>query len=103
MGKTLTRKSNGEHGLRIQVPGLSYFSICRVLVLRRHTLRISGSRLCEEGCAPCASAAIPDVPKSDRRPVLAGETVFYFVRRRFRFGRSAALELPLLRHRVRSP
>ena len=103
MGKTLTRKSNGEHGLRIQVSGRSYFSICLVLMLRWHTLRNSGSRLCEEGYAPCASAAIPGMPKSDRRPVLAEETVFYFVRRRFRFERSAGLELPLLRHRVRSP
>ena len=62
VGKTLTRKSNGEHGLRIQVPGRSFLSICLVLVLRRHTLRNSGSRLCEEGYVPCASAAIPGVP-----------------------------------------
>ena len=56
--------------LRVQVPGLSYFSIEIVLGLRRLTLWSFWVNLCEEGYAPPVSpVAMPGVPKSDRRPV----------------------------------
>ena len=56
--------------LRIQVPGLSYFSIDIVLGLLRHTLWSFWVSVCEEGYAPPFSpVAMPGVPKSDRRPV----------------------------------
>ena len=56
--------------LRVQVPGLSYFSIEIVLGLRRHTLWSFWVNLHEEGDAPPVSpVAMPGVPKSDRRPV----------------------------------
>ena len=56
--------------LRIQVPGLSYFSIEIVLGLRQHTLWSFWVDLREEGYAPLVSpVAMPGVPKSDRRPV----------------------------------
>ena len=56
--------------LRIQVPGLSYFSIGIVLGLRRHTLWSFWVDFREEGCAPLVSpVTMPGVPKSDRRPV----------------------------------
>ena len=56
--------------LRVQVPGLSYFSIEIVLGLRRHTLWSFWVDLREEGYAPLVSTvAMPAVPKSDRRPV----------------------------------
>ena len=56
--------------LRIQVPGLSYFSIGIVLGLRQHTLWSFWVDLREEGYAPLVSpVAMPGVPKSDRRPV----------------------------------
>ena len=56
--------------LRIQVPGLSYFSIDLVLGLLRHTLWGFWFSVREEGYAPPFSAvAMPGVPKSDRRPV----------------------------------
>ena len=56
--------------LRVQVPGLSYFSIEIVLGLRRHTLWSFWVGLREEGYAPPVSpVALPGVPKSDRRPV----------------------------------
>ena len=60
----------GNMDLRIQVPGLSYFSIGIVLGLRRHTLWSFWVDLREEGYAPLVSpVAMPGVPKSDRRPV----------------------------------
>ena len=56
--------------LRVQVPGLSYFSIEIVLGLWRHTLWSVWVDLREEGYTPLVSpVAMPDVPKSDRRPV----------------------------------
>ena len=56
--------------LRVQVPGLSYFSIEIVLGLRRHTLWSFWVGLREEGYAPPVSpVALQGVPKSDRRPV----------------------------------
>ena len=56
--------------LRVQVPGLSYFSIEIVLGLRRHTLWSVWVDLREEGYAPLVSpVAMPGVPRSDRRPV----------------------------------
>ena len=62
--------------LRIQVPGLSYFSIDLVLGLLRHTLWSFWVSVREEGYAPPFSpVAMPGVPKSDRRPV--------WLRRRF--------------------
>ena len=60
----------GNMDLRIQVPGLSYFSIEIVLGLRRHTLWSFWVDLREEGYAPLVSpVAMPGVPKSDRHPV----------------------------------
>ena len=75
--------------LRVQFPGLSYFSIEIVLGLRWHTLWSFWVNLHEEGYAPPVSpVAMPIVPKSDRRPV--------WWRRRFFISsgldRSAALE-----------
>ena len=56
--------------LRIQVLGLSYFSIEIVLGLRRHTLWSFWVDLREEGYAPHVSpVTMPGVPKFDRRPV----------------------------------
>ena len=56
--------------LRIQVPGLSYFSIEIVLGLRRHTLWSFWANLCKEGYTlPVSPVAMPGVPKSDCRPV----------------------------------
>ena len=56
--------------LRIQVPGLSYFSIDLVLELLRHTLWGFLGQFCEEGYAPFFSpVAMPGMLKSDRRPV----------------------------------
>ena len=56
--------------LRVQVPGLSYFSIEIVLGFRRHTLWSFWVGLREEGYAPPVSPVVlPGVPKSDRRPV----------------------------------
>ena len=55
---------------RIQVPGLSYFSIEIVLGLWRHTLWGFWVDLRVEGYAPLVSpVAMPGMPKSDRRPV----------------------------------
>ena len=54
--------------LRVQVPGLSYFSIEIVLGLQRHTLWSFWVDLRKEGYAPLVSpVAMPGVPKSDRR------------------------------------
>ena len=51
--------------LRVQVPGLSYFSIEIVLGLQRHTLWSVWVNLREEGYAPLVSpVAMPGVPKS---------------------------------------
>ena len=56
--------------LRVQVPGLSYYSIEIVLGLRQHTLWSFWVGLREEGYAPPVSPVVmPGVPKSDRRPV----------------------------------
>ena len=68
--RTLTRKSNGEHGSSHSGPGPELF-------LHRSCPRTPAAyplefwvSVCEEGCAPPFSpAAIPGVPKSDRRPV----------------------------------
>ena len=65
--------------LRVQVPGLSYFSIEIVLGLRQHTLRSFWVSLREEGYAPPVSpVAMPGVPKSDRRPVWRMRRFFLF-------------------------
>ena len=56
--------------LRIQVPGLSYFSIDLVLELLRHTLWGFSGSVSRGGLRTLFSpVAMPDVPKSDRRPV----------------------------------
>ena len=55
--------------LRIQVPGLSYFSIDLVLDLQRRTLWSSGSMFARRVTHLLSPVAIPGVPKSDRRPV----------------------------------
>ena len=53
--------------LRVQVPGLSYFSIEIVLGLRWHTRWSFWVDLREEGYAPLVSpVAMPGMPKSDR-------------------------------------
>ena len=63
--------------LRIQVPGLSYFSVGIVLGLRRHTLWSFWVNLREEDYAPLVSpVAMPGVPKSDQRPVWRRRRVF---------------------------
>ena len=68
--RTLTRKSNGKHGSSDSGPGPELF-------LHRSCPRTPAAyplefwvSVREEGCAPPFSpAAIPGVPKSDRRPV----------------------------------
>ena len=65
--------------LRIQVPGLSYFSIEIVLGLRRHTLWSFWVDLREEGYAPLVSpVAMPGVPKSDIVAQSGGGDSFLF-------------------------
>ena len=79
--------------LRVQVPGLSYFSIEIVLGLRRHTLWSFWVNLCEEGYAPSVSpVAMPAVPKSDRRPVWRMRRFFISFVDDSSLERSAALE-----------
>ena len=79
--------------LRVQVPGLSYFSIEIVLGLRRHTLWSFWVDLREEGYAPLVSpVAMPGVPKSDRRPVWRRRRFFLFRLDDSVLERSAALE-----------
>ena len=63
--------------LRIQVPGLSYFSIGLVLELLWHNLWGFLGQFRENGYAPFLSpVAMPGVPKSDRRPVWRRRRVF---------------------------
>ena len=68
--RTLTRKSNGEHGSSDSGPGPELFvhrSCPRTPAAYPLEFWVS---VREEGCAPPFSpAAMPDVPKSDRRPV----------------------------------
>ena len=79
--------------LRIQVPGLSYFSIEIVLGLRQHTLWSFWVDLRVEGCAPLVSpVAMPGVPKSDRRPVWRRRQFFISSVDDSVLERSAALE-----------
>ena len=79
--------------LRIQVPGLSYFSIGIVLGLRRYTLCSFWVNLCEEGYAPLVSPVVmPGVPKSDRRPVWRRRRFFISSVDDSGLERSAALE-----------
>ena len=79
--------------LRVQVPGLSYFSIEIVLGVRRHTLWSFWVSLREEGYAPPVSpVAMPSAPKSDRRPVWRMRRFFYFVVDDSGLERSATLE-----------
>ena len=59
----------GNMGLRIQVPGRSYFSIELVLNLRRHTLCGLGSVFARRVAHLFSPVAILGVPKSDRSPV----------------------------------
>ena len=54
VGLSLVR-ATGNMDLRVQVPGLSYFSIEIVLGLRRHTLWSFWANLREEGYAPLVS------------------------------------------------
>ena len=90
--------------LRVQVPGLSSFSIKIVLGLRRHTLWSFWVGLREEGYAPPVSpVALPGVPKSDRRSVWRRRRFFILSVDDSCIERRAALGSPLLRHRVRSP
>ena len=79
--------------LRVQVPGLSYFSIEIVLGLRRHTLWSFWVNLREEGYAPPVSPVVmPGVPKSDRRPVWRMRRFFISSVDDSGLERSAALE-----------
>ena len=81
--------------LRIQGPGLSYFSIGIVLGLRQHTLWSFWVNLRKEGYAPLVSpVAMPGMPKSDRCPVWRRRRVFFFISSVDDSGleRSAALE-----------
>ena len=77
----------------VQVPGMSYFSIEIVLVLRRHTLWSFWVDLREEGYAPPVSpVAMPGVPKPDRRPVWRRRRFFISSVDDSVLERSAALE-----------
>ena len=79
--------------LRIQVPGLIYFSIEIFLGLRRHTLWSFWVDLREEGYAPLVSpVAMPGMPKSDRRPVWRRRRFFISSVDDSVLERSAALE-----------
>ena len=79
--------------LWVQVPGLSYFSIEIVLGLWRHTLWSFWVDLREEGYSPLVSpAAMPGVPKSDRRPVWRRRRFFISSVDDSVLERSAALE-----------
>ena len=79
--------------LRIQVPGLSYFSIGIVLGLWRHTLWSFWVNPREEGYAPLVSpVAMPGVSKSDRRPVWRRRRFFISSIDDSGLERSAALE-----------
>ena len=79
--------------LRIQVPGLSYFSIDLVLGLLRHTLWSFWVSVREEGYAPPFSpVAMPGVPKSDRHPVWRRRRFFISSVEDSVLERSAALE-----------
>ena len=79
--------------LRVQVPGLSCFSIEIVLGLRRHTFWSFWVDLREEGYAPLVSpAAMPGVPKSDRHPVWRRRRFYISSVDDFVLERSAALE-----------
>ena len=79
--------------LRVQVPGMSYFSIEIVLGLRQHTLCSFWVDLREEGYAPPVSpVAMPGVPKSDRRPVWRRRRFFISSVDDSVLERSAALE-----------
>ena len=83
----------GNMDLRIQVPGLSYFSIGIVLGLRRHTLWSFWVNLREESYAPLVSPVVmPGVLKSDRRPVWRRRRFFISSVDDSGFERSAALE-----------
>ena len=83
----------GNMGLRIQVRGLSYFSIDLVRELRRHTLWSSGSGFARRVAHLFfSSAAMPGVPKSDRRPVWRRRRFFILSVEDSVLERSAALE-----------
>ena len=83
----------GNMDLRIQVPGLSYFSIEIVLGLRRLTLWSFWVDLREEGYASLVSpVAMPGVPESDRRPVWRRRQFFISSVDDSVLERSAALE-----------
>ena len=79
--------------LRVQVPGLSYFSIETVLGLRQHTLWSFWLDLREEGYATLVSpVAMPGVPKSVSRPVWRRRRFFISSVEDSVLERSAALE-----------
>ena len=81
--------------LRIQVPGLSYFSIDLVLELLQHTLWGFLGQFCEEGYPLFFSpVAMPGVPKSDRRPVWRRRRFFISSVEDSVLERRAALESP---------
>ena len=90
VGLSLVR-ATGNMDLRIQVLGLSYFSIEIVLGLWRHTLWSFWVDLREEG--PLVSpVAMPGMPKSDRCPVWRRRRLFISSVDDSVLERSAALE-----------
>ena len=92
VGLSLVR-ATGNMDLRIQAPGLSYFSIDIVLCLPRHTLWSFWVDLHREGYTPLVSpVAMPGVPKSDRRPVWRRRRFFISSVNDSVLERSAALE-----------
>ena len=64
MGEFSLISATGNMNLRVQVPGLRYFSIKIVLGLRQHTLWSIWVGLCEGGYAPVSPVTLPGVPKS---------------------------------------
>ena len=83
----------GNMDLRIQVLGLSYFSIEIVLGLVRHTLWSFWVSVREEGYTPPFSPVVmPGVPKSDRRPIWRRRRFFISSVDDSVLERSAALE-----------
>ena len=81
--------------LRIQVPGLSYFSIDLVLELLRHNLWDFLGLVSRGGLRNLFSPVVmPGVPKSDRRPVWRRRRFFISSVEDSVLERRAALESP---------
>ena len=86
-------RATGNMDLRIQVLGLSYFSIDIVPELLQHTLWGFWASVREEGyTSPFSPVAMPGVPKSDHRPVWRRRRFFLSSVEDSVLERSAALE-----------